>query len=276
MKKAFTLIELVFVITVLGIVVGVSMEHIAMIYDDLIQKDEVSRIDDSVESAIDTIDKMLSSSIKESIVMIRDGDYSVCKSIHEQGLSGVNTLAWVGVEKYGMSGGLQGGYYMPFWSGVVDLSLSDYDSITDPLADFAKEMTAIADMSDAKSMAVYFDGSSTNSCYDFFQNGGASMFEVVPNGQKLSFKSKKPSKISQKYYLSHTGYAITLDGENLNLHYDFVPWQGQGASSGKVTLLASSISSFGVSSDGGVIRVNICSSALSSTKQKICKERAIF
>ena len=114
MKKAFTLIELVFVITILGIIVGISAEQIVLIYDNLIQKDEISRVDDGVESAVDTIDKMLSSSIKESIVMIGANDYSACKSIHEQSISGVNTLAWIGIEEYGRRGGLQDGYYMPF------------------------------------------------------------------------------------------------------------------------------------------------------------------
>jgi prepilin-type N-terminal cleavage/methylation domain-containing protein len=278
MKKAFTLIELTFALVIMSIAVVMSAGYIGYIYDDLMDKSELASANDEAKTATKTIVKLLEKSIKESIVLVDGSNYNSCQSINQNTIFSNPTIVWIGIDNKDFLGSWKNGYYQPNWSGVINQALSSTNSITDPLSDFATLKNALQEMNGPNySIGVYIESSSSDSCNDFYANGGAKIFEATANNNTISFTNKKPEKLAQRYALSSGAYAIAIEnGSELVMYYDFYPWKNEPYTTGKHSILGKNIDSFAIKSDNGLIRINICAKIKSQTGQVACYEDAVF
>lgn len=275
MRNGFTLLEVIFTISIMSFVLMISSSEILRIYDTVENRNEYTKTVNELDMAAVFLENYLENSIKESVVSCGIDSYNECEKLGSDNPK-TSMLLWIGSDENGKNGSIQNGYYLPFWSGVVDIENSNYDYIVDSLADFEREKIALQDTCESGvHPAIYFSDSSVDSCDDFYQNGGKQMHEVDLSGKKLFFKNKTPLKLSDRYFLSNSAYAVSLESNILYFYHDFHPWRGQKILDGRKSVIATNISSFGFASDNGVIRLNICSTAISGSQQ-ICIERAIF
>ena len=113
-SKAFTMLELVFVIVVMGILAKFGVEFLALAYNSFIHTKINNELQGQSAAAVEFVSARLQHRIKNSVIA-RDLDDTF------QGLSG-NTnfdapiLEWVGSDVEGFRGDS-----MPNWSGVIDL-----------------------------------------------------------------------------------------------------------------------------------------------------------
>lgn len=298
-KSAFTMMELIFVIVIMGIIAGGTFIQISAIYEDMIRKQNSGELESEAKVILEQIVARISSSIKESLVALDDLDGSDCKSVSALVKDDDNSiLAWVGKSDEANLG-LWDDDIKDYrgWSGFVDIDGSDkaghtYISTKGSRLDFAQ--TVIDDLTEETGslsktfnspVAIYFVGTDTNEneCRDFGLDTAASpnkMFRVrkdTNDTTKLIFENP-PAVISEQYIMSHSAYAIERSSSGDLLLYSFRPWNGEHPKSDKAPkILGRNVSSFAYKWEGGLFRINICVEKNSSGYPvKVCKEKAVF
>lgn len=292
-KLAFTMMEMIFVIVVLGIVVGGTFIQISGVYEDMMQKQHSSELQTEAKVVVEQVTSRLSSSIKDSLVAMTDTTGAGCVPVSGTLAAGTEyILAWVGRSDEANIGLWNTDDYKPGWSGFTDILASDtigYTYISTKGSKLGDAETIInqltgelTPLSPANPItAIYFAGSgtNTNACSDFFTQTGK-MYRVTRTGdtQLNIIGANIPTEISEQYALSHSAYAIARDGTDLYL-YSFRPWLGQAPDSdvNHRKLLARNVTGFGFKWEGGLFRVNICvGRTLNGFPIEVCKEKAVF
>jgi prepilin-type N-terminal cleavage/methylation domain-containing protein len=298
MRKAFTLIEVIFVIVVLGIVSGMTFIQISFIYEEMVRREATDEIESSVKVVTEQISSRLSSAVKDSLVAMTtlDGTGS-CDGVSTLPPANVNQeyiLAWVGKSdeaNLGLWDTVNNDDYKPGWSGFADIQASNTTNISTPgsiltnaeiIIDGLTEKINPYSLSQVANspVALYFheSGSNTNACTEFGLNNAAptKMYQVLKTNDTTLKFINQPTQISEQYTLSHSAYAVQRDGTDLYL-YSFRPWLGEHLKDAKKFLIAKNISRFGFKWDNGMFRLNICASKdTNGFTAEVCKEKAIF
>ena len=115
---AFTMIELIFVILVLGIVAAIGSSIIAKIYESYIYSRSINELQSKTELALTQISKFLSFRIKGSTIA-RIDDNNITSLLNADGHYKI--LEWIGYDNEGFEGNGSN----PGWSGFVDLSSNE-------------------------------------------------------------------------------------------------------------------------------------------------------
>ncbi len=302
-KSAFTMMELIFVIVIMGIIAGGTFIQISTIYEDMIQKQNSSELESEAKVIAEQVTARLSSSIKESLVALDDLGGADCKGVSTL-VSGDNNgiLAWVGRSDEANTGLWDDtiGDYLG-WSGFVDVGIPPVShasiSTKGSKLDFAE--TVIDDLTgltgslsqpvNSSPVAIYFKEDMTTQqlesvCGDFGLDTAASpakMHKVIKSSNtQLDFDSTAtPPVISEQYAMSHSAYAIERNSSGGLLLYSFRPWNGEHANSPGVKkyILGQNVSSFAFKWDSGLFRINICVEKNSAGYPiRVCKEKAVF
>jgi len=296
-KTAFTLIEMIFVIVILGIVAGMTFVQVSYVYEDMMQKQNSGELESEAKVIAEQITSRLSSSIKDSLVAMTALDGTGCTPVSGGTLSANNEyiLAWIGRSDEANLGLWDAtlGDYRPGWSGLADLKDSDTSKIITPgsrldnaeiIINGLTGLTASLSTNPNSPVALYFNasGSNTNACSDFINNASGSfkLYRVYRNGTENTLSLiDTPPQISEQYTLSHSAYAISREGTDLWL-YEFRPWLGQNPNANVANrkLLGKNVSGFGFKWEGGLFRVNVCVSKKMAGDYyiEVCKEKAIF
>lgn len=294
-RLAFTMMEMIFVIVVLGIVVGGTFIQISGVYEDMMQKQYSSELQTEAKVVVEQVTSRLSSSIKDSLVAMTDTTGAGCVPVSGTLAAGTEyILAWVGRSDESNMGLWNTDDYKPGWSGFTDILASDTIGYTyistkgSKLSDAEDIVDQVAGVTDSLTnnhiVSLYFSGTgtNTNACNDFFVHGGAlpdKMYLVGRTGDtRLDFVGVTPTVISEQYTLSHSAYAISREGTDLWL-YEFRPalLQLPNANATSKKLLARNVTGFGFKWEGGLFRVNICvGRALNGFPIEVCKEKAVF
>lgn len=285
--------EMIFVIVILGIVVGGTFIQISGVYESMIQKQYSSELQTEAKMVVEQVASRLSSYIKDSLVAMTDTTGAGCVPV--SGVLAANTeyiLAWVGRSDEANIGLWDTNDYKPGWSGFVDIAapetVGNNISTKGSKLDYAEIIiNQIANITNSLStnpnspLAIYFagTGTNTNACNDFFTQTGK-MYQVIRNGDKelQIIGSNTPTEISEQYTLSHSAYAIAKDGTDLYL-YSFRPWLSENPAhpNAKKYLLAKNVTDFSFKWEGGLFRVNVCvSRTLNGFPIEVCKEKAVF
>jgi prepilin-type N-terminal cleavage/methylation domain-containing protein len=299
-KSAFTLIEMIFVITILGIVAGMTFVQISSVYEDFIQKQSSSELEMEAKVIAEQVTARLSSSVKESLTAMTDLNGNGCLPVSGTLTPATNyTLAWIGKSDEANLGiwdtTITPNDYKPGWSGFVDVSASDTTSIITrgSRLDFAETLIdglsgQVGSLSQAANspVALYFNDSASNAnaCTDFgFSSAAVSaagMYQVYRNGTTNQLTLiDRPTQIFEQYTLSHSAYAIQRDAGNNLWLYSFRPWLGQKPiNDAAPALLGKNVSGFSFKWSGGLFRVNICVKKTMSGGYdvEVCKEKAVF
>ncbi len=307
-KAAFTLIELVMVIVILGIVSVISTNIIAHMYEGYLRSRSVNELQQKTELVLDTIANRLNNRIKDAVFARVSGDPASIKPLSSSDVNAsYNMLEWIGYDYEGMLGESNGSYSIPGWSGFVDLGDGGTDktqivSKGSRLSAATSTIYALSygdvNLSDTNGdlPAIIFkcwssldpadyglDPSTNDHNSTLIVNKKAGSETILEFSENLDDK-----EICEQYYMVWSAYAIVPEGDdpddfNLTLLYNYQPWMGEhyndtGAHAPKKAVLAEHVSTFRFVEVGNTIRIKLCiqDANRSGANFGFCKERAIF
>jgi len=137
MKKAFTFIELIIVIIVLGVLSNITFDILAHVYKNYIYTKEMNKLNSKLDYTIEIISAKLRDRVRNSVIVTKypskfdESDSSLVdfKPIYEiqEGDSDYKILEWIGKD-YEAKNGMWDeslGHIQTGWSGFVDLEMQD-------------------------------------------------------------------------------------------------------------------------------------------------------
>ena len=311
MKRAFTLLELVVVIVVLGIIAMMSFNAIMNIYSNYFQTKTVNELETQTEIALEQISKRLEHRIKPSVIARKtDGAFLALND------SGVNLDAKYEILEfipyaYEIFNDVPSGNKAGRYSGYADLAKSSpATGLISPGSNFSTEVVeTIKDLTcreDTNATCVDFknkDGGVVAIFSDVYYNVQSSFGYsngTVPvsldiakvgvkstDGNTLEISGFGGKQISEQYHLAYTANAIVpeqsqnqADKNNgvfdLNLYYDYRPWMGEKyKQNGEKATLAKNVTRFVFTEKNGVIVLKLCMRAKNS-EITICKSKAVY
>ncbi len=306
-RRAFTMIELVMVIVVLGIVSMIATDIISHMYKGYIQTKIINDLEQKTETLINQIAKRLQYRIKDTMIARKKGtnDFLAMNS-EDINTSSFDMVEWIGYDYESFLGEFNTttGFSQPGWSGFIDVdddTNTNNTQIKTPGSDLnIAERTIKALSYDQAGFTVANNhpvlifkcskGDSNLSLYgwDYTVSNLADhnyTLAVSRTGTDvLTFDTAHASlNICEQYYLAWTAYALVPEGNsaddfNLTLKYNYQPWYGEKYSDGNSSVLAEHVSTFRVMQVGETIRVKVCIQDGNITGEPVgfCKEKAIF
>jgi len=296
-RYAFTMIELIFVIVVMGILSKYGAEFLAQAYHNFVFSKINNELQSEAEMAVETIAARLQYRIKDSVIGRKssDGNFTAIQSA-----SGTqyNILEWVGSDEESFRGKT-----VPQWSGIIDLDDSNATYLSSPGTNTNEINTTIVRLShssgtDINDSALYFIGSNSNQNqygWSFtdgaFVNQSKAMHPIQTDANNSVFIPKVGSfsgeDVYEYYQLAWTAYAVGITDWNatgnntgtLKLWYDYQPWQGEDYNtSGQSQTIMENVSTFQFRAVGSVLKIQVCvkSDLVEDEKYSLCKEKTIF
>jgi prepilin-type N-terminal cleavage/methylation domain-containing protein len=306
-RAAFTLIEIIMVIVILGIVAMIGTDIIAKMYQGYMRSKIISELQQKTELSLDQIAKRLQYRIKATVVTKDASNPATIKSLSSDANGTYNMLEWIGYDNEGFLGEYNGSVFTPGWSGFIDLddrANTDENQTSTKGSTLSSAKRTIMALSygaiDLNSTTVgvdypamifkkHFFGA-TPRTFGFDPTHIADHNDTYPvrmiSDNVLEFVENIPDKsISEQYYLAWTAYALVPVGIsnrdfNLTLHYNYQPWQGEkfnDAATQKM-VIAEHVSTFRFTQTGTTIRIKLCIQDDNKTGTPIgfCKEKAVF
>ena len=307
MKRAFTLLELIIVIVILGIIAMMSFNAMMNIYSNYFQTRTVNELEMQTEIALEQISKRLEHRIKPSVIARKpSGGFLPLNDSRVNLNSGYEILEFIpyAYEIFNdvPSGSNKAGRY----SGYVDLAnsspatglISPGSNFTTEVIETIKDLTCKDDASgcvdfenkDGGVVAifsdVYYDVQNSFGYKDNLNLDIAKVGVKSTDGNTLEISGFANKQISEQYHLAYTANAIvpeqsadpkdTANGVfDLNLYYDYRPWMGQGYKNGEKATLAKNVTRFVFIEKNGVIVLKLCMRAKNS-EITICKSKAVY
>ncbi len=297
MKKAFTMLELVFVIVIMGIISSIGADIIVNLYDNYIKTRSINKLQDQTELALDQIAKRLKYRIKDSVIARDSGDYTkkIFLSAYTADLN-YQVLEWIGKSNESFLG--ENG--LPGWSGFIDVdsmitnrtgkTLKTNGSRLDYANNIIKALTyddVSLTAAGANRPAIIFKDQSSLKIDEYGWNGikGDYTLKVTSAGNETlkleDTTATYPNDIYEQYDLVHSAYALVPEGNdvndfNLTLYYNYQPWQNEKYTAGNKSVLMEHVSTFKFIQIGTTIRIKICIADDISGDFAFCKEREVF
>jgi len=266
------MLELIFVIVILGIVASIGSEIIVKVYESYIVQRAQHRATLKTELAATQIANRLASAIPGTVYRIRSNNtYEPIDSNFPGGIDGDDYIGirWVGSDTDSFSA-----TSTPGWSGFCDINATTTISptISTPGSNLNISTTIITNLAGGTfpsfNPSVYFP-------YD-----PIAYPVTTPSGSTLTFTGTIPTHIVEHYKLAWSSYALVVTGGDLYLHYNFSPTPGVNGTSvgGSSSLLMKNISTFKFKAAGRTVRFKICKEEPISEDVNItaCKEKAVF
>jgi len=297
MKKAFSLIEIIFVIVILGIVASISSQIIVQVYDNYITQNAIYKVSTKTELVANQIVNRLTYAIEESAV-IKTNSFEFNSSSHTKvgtdwkRMNDINDtdsfiiVEWIGYDNDSFSAGTT-----PYWSGVANYNLSNINLIS-PGSNFNKANTIIynlsnheVNLSSKKLPAIifpYVDKPEPNNykhnypygseeyppkCMGLIDDNTSCIFKVKINSgntNTLDFNGSKPKVIAEQYKLVWSAYALVPIKKanglyDLYLYYNYQPWENENfKDNGSKSLLLTNMSVFKFTQNGGSTQFKLC------------------
>ena len=298
MKKAFTMLELVFVIVIMGIIASIGTDIIVNLYDNYIKTRSINKLQSQTELALDQIAKRLKYRIKDSVIARDSGDYnkSIFLSAYTADLN-YQVLEWIGKSNESFLG--ENG--LPGWSGFVDVDSRETNDINNTLKtsgsrlDYADNIISALTNNDvsltvagANRPAIIFKDKSSLNINKYGWNGtrGEDTLRVTRLNNEtfnlIDANATYPNDIYEQYDLAHSAYALVPEGNvsdfNLTLYYNYQPWQDEEYTDGTQNVLMEHVSTFQFRQIGTTIRIKICiyDNQSGDYDFAFCKEREVF
>ena len=306
MKRAFTLLELIIVIVILGIIAMMSFNAMMNIYSNYFQTRTVNELETQTEIALEQISKRLEHRIKPSVIARKpSGGFLPLNDSRVNLNSGYEILEFIPYA-YEIFNDVPSGNKAGRYSGYVDLAnsspatglISPGSNFSTEVVETIKDLTCKNDASgcvdfkdkDGGVVAIFSDV-----CYDVQNSFGYKdnlNLDIAKVGVKsidsntLEISGFANKQISEQYHLAYTANAIvpeqsadpkdTANGVfDLNLYYDYRPWMGQGYKNGEKATLAKNVTRFVFIEKNGVIVLKLCMRAKNS-EITICKSKAVY
>ena len=264
------MLELVFVIVVLGIVASIGAEMIAKVYESYIVQRAEHRATIKTELAATQIANRLASAIPGTVFRrtLRSG--GTIENVNDyMSLNGdsYRVLQWVGADTEGFNASST-----PGWSGFCDIIASTKHSIITRGSNLALEDALVTNFGFNNKFAIYFP-------YDTTPYYGSR------SGTSTILLDNNASHIVEHYKLARTSYALVCEngGTNycgdLTLYYNFIPTPAVNIpNAAKKSVLLKNVTTFKFKGAGRTIRFKVCKEEPISEDVNVtaCKEKAVF
>ena len=308
MKRAFTLLELIIVIVILGIIAMMSFNAIMNIYSNYFQTRTVNELETQTEIALEQISKRLEHRIKPSVIARKpSGGFLPLNDSRVNLNSGYEILEFIPYA-YEIFNDVPSGDKAGRYSGYADLAnsspttglISPGSNFSTEVVETIKDLTCKDDTRNATCVDfkdkdggvvaifsdVYYDVQNSFGYKDNLNLDIAKVGVKSTDGDTLEISGFANKQISEQYHLAYTANAIvpeqsadpkdTANGVfDLNLYYDYRPWMGQGYKDGEKATLAKNVTRFVFIEKNGVIVLKLCMRAKNS-EITICKSKAVY
>jgi len=276
MRPALTLVELTFVIAILGIVASIGAEIIAQTYESYIVQRAQYRATVKTELALNQIANRLKNALPGTVITrssITSSGYTFITNVtnpNEQ------VLQWVGADSDSFEAIGSATNRRPGWSGFCDLDASGPSTIVSPGSNLDLAVSTISNLGGNIGDAVlYFYGTTTGSQpFSVYGISGATGRNFT-----LDTAIAAGNEISERYKLAWSSYALSVENGDLYLYYNFTPVVGATPGSTRALLL-SGVTNFKFRGSEGAIRIKICKEEQigmsASNTIHACKEKVIF
>ena len=298
LRKAFTLIEMIIVMVVLGIIANFGVEILVNAYSNYIFTSVQNRLQSQSEAAVNQIGNRLEYRIKEStIARTATGAAHVPLATAPAGMN-ARVLEWVSIDREGWLGSTN----IPLWSGFIDVNnpSGNANRLITPQSDLATLNTLIGNIAPSGSgvadAAIYFLGGSGDTTNGFGWSGAAlgtqnQLLHPINPTADGNFTSSIAGvnfagvDIFEFYQLTWTAYAVSFENADadgrgeLVLYYDYQPWLGESIAAASREVLMQNVTTFAFKAEGDVVSVQVCVSdeGLSDTNAySVCKEKTIL
>lgn len=264
LTPAFSMLELIFVIAILGIVASLGSEMIVKIYDSYIVQRAQHRATMKTQLAATQIANRLTSAIPGTVYRIRTDDtFEPIDSDFPSGSTGddYKGIQWVASDTESFSATAT-----PGWSGFCDIDTSTQTSIETPGSALGTTTAIINNLfPSSNSLSVYFP-------YDLADYNAS-----IAGPDTITLSGTGATHIVEHYKLAWSSYALVVEGGDLYLYYNFNPSVTASLGNTK-SLLMKNISTFKFKGSGRTIRFKICKQERISEDLNItsCKEKAVF
>ena len=266
LAPAFTLLELIFVIVILGIVASLGSEMIAKVYSQYIVQRAQYRATLKTELAATQIANRLRYAIPGTIIRIdsSDGLMETMDEAMTRSGDAYDIHQWVGYD-----GDSFEATDKPGWSGFCDVNSSSKSSIKTPGSKLSTTNTIKGNLGSANNFAIFFPYDTTS----YFGSGTTDTIVLDNN----------TSHIVEHYKLARTSYVLdpfpnTEGRDDLYLYYNFSPEFNASRAGATKSLLLKNIGIIKFKGGGGTIRFKICKQENIGEEHNItsCKEKAVF
>lgn len=295
MKKAITLIEIIFTIVIAGVLSVGMFQAIKVVTEQIAKARDITTLSIDTASALDIISGYLFQRVPGSAIVsdTDDGDFSriFLNNKNQKVLEWLGTFYEAQIPISTSSNSI---------SGFLDMNKSTKLSLHSPNSNFADINNLLSfKFNSAASMAIIFAGSfdsgisepkfgwhKTNSDDVITLNSSTNTDKFNTNKNNTAYKY-------EKYYLSDSAYAVARGADidescanlaslslgdktnSLLLFYDYRPWLNQTFCDGKVTLLSDNITGLRVDTIANTIRIHIDANIIKSNAS-VSKEKAIW
>lgn len=304
MKKAFTLLELIFVIVIIGLLSIAGTDIFLRIYDSYFQSRTYNEMQAKTQLALDQIANRLTYRIKSSVIISwgSANDYTSIESANETTVPAGEPyrLEWIAYDNdsfRGMAATNTDTYIKPGWSAFIDLDASDGNSLHTPggnstLAESIMNALSYGDINLSvpttntnAAVVIFPDAAGSVNQYGWFQDPDTRLThpvsrsnDVTLNPTVLNGFTGIANEVYENYQLAFSAYALEYNttAKTLTLHYNYQPWNGERYLDGNNTLFLGDVSNFIFTQVGTILKIQLCVDNNSSDSYALCKERAIF
>ena len=266
MKRAFTMVELIMTIVIMGILSGGTYISLSHLYTKSAKSKAISELSFDTTLISNQISALLYHRVPATVIGFKPSDGSF-ESIYNLSKE-YEVLEWIGTDFES--------YRAKKYSSFIDFVKSDKDA----------NMTYSPDtqIQDINSTALMFSGAydegivygvDFNDSFGWYGNGRNLIYDIneTSTGSEIILTSK-PSIIYEKYYLLKSAYAITkyedinatclvdsniiATDKTLLFFYDYYPWRGETfCQDGRVTVLSNEAKGFEIDFVNGNLQFNL-------------------
>lgn len=297
-RAAFTIIELIFVIVVMGILAKFGVEFLARAYESFIYSSTNNTLQAKTASAVEFVANRLQYRLKESVIVRTTAAANATPLANANGGLTYEVLEWIPEDIDGFRGTAT-----PLWSGIIDLDAGialGNATLVSPATNTVAINALIGALSDSGSgindAALYFLGANNNptmfgwdgaitdqsaAIHPIQSDGTADRF-YASTQTGMTVTNFSGTQIFEYYKLAWTANAIAVVNNNLIFYYDYQPWRGETFTDGKAALLMEDVSTFQARAVGSIMKLQICAKSDVITGKNgegsysLCKEKTIY
>lgn len=295
--RAFTLIELIIVIVLLGILGVMSTEIISQTYRNYVYQKDIADLQSRSKQLLDQLTTYLDRSIKPSIVHYNgarhDSIWGLGVTDANMSAGGGNYLEWIGKDTESLRGIWNGSRVYPGYSGLANVRDSSGTSIitTDCSLSYINQIQEsitgwpdIVNMGRERAALYFVHADSNGTAEQRFWVNPSSLFNVTgfnnPVDGVIQLENA-PFEIGERYYLTYSAYAIQLENDGtLYLYRNFRPWNGEVIDQIRIDpfILMENVASFEFwsESEDSLLRLKVCLEAENDSQTTFCKEAVVL
>lgn len=311
MQKAFTLLEVIMVIVILGIVASIGSSALVNVYETYITQRAIHDASLKTELAINQLANRLTYRMNGTLIARRPGKTGTVEGVDFFAANNVplnlretfTALEWIGYDRDGFEA-----RKAPAWSGFCNVThpRTNFNRIASPGTQPVQLGTIIdhyTGTTDRTGGALHFvaanyeaNNAYSEACHYAGRTAGCMFPVTMTNWRTITFngdgnRTAGQMVYSQFYQYSSSAFAVVpeqksapdnqINGQNvydLHFYYAYQPWQNENYLNGRESTLLENVSVFRFRDEPNAIRLKICVvERISDTDQiSICKEKAVI